>query len=994
MPGKHPVLLTTIMAPVTNDLIIWQWNCRGFANKKAVLQQHIRTAERKPAVILLQETLTDTAIISGYEKYLAVTAGRGTITLIHKRHVAIAHEIKGFKIEHVLIELIPERRRKGSIFILNLYSSPSNLKQRFIALLRKAAAVAGRNPLIVGGDFTAPSKTWGYTYDTSKGRQLWQDATELGYTLITDPTNPTRLGTSTCRDTTPDLAFVKHARDVTWRNTMADLGSDHMIVEITVPIQGQMVRNIQEFRWTDWEEFRSKRQALSSDDPITDIEEWTQSLNADVTRATKTITTDVQTDRIDSRLAHLIEAKTSILNRWKGQRLNRKLRKKVAELNKAIEEHCRTLCKQQWDELCNAVDGQLHNGKAWQILRHLLDNTATKTHQRQCLARLLHTNVTALGQQAVIDALIHKYLPLGPPVTHADYCGKANTPLDEDFTKEEIRAALHHLNGRSAPGPDGVTNKALRNLDENSLSRLTDYINERWRAGTIPVQWKTAKTVLIPKPGKAPGIENLRPISLTSCVGKTMEHAVLNRVNNYLESTEAYPHTIIGFRTHLSTQDAMLQLKHQILDEKSRSTKAILGLDLESAFDRVSHSAILRQISELNLGVRIYNYIRDFLTGRKAILLAGDITCEEQELGSTGTPQGSVISPMLFNLVMIGLAKRLQTVNNVSHTIYADDITIWSIKGSDGQIETALQKALEVVEDYLAGTGLRCSPKKSELLLYRPTLRGRPPKDFVKIRQSEEIQLHTKDGVTIPIVSRIRVLGMIIESNGVNGETIKRLTHKTTNAIRLLKRVTNRRSGMKEDSLIRLIHSFVICHIAYVASMHNWYKNEKKKINTIIRRAYKVALGLPESTSTEKLLQLGIHNTLDEIAEAQRLSHLERLTTTNTGRSILQELGITYHKQHGAKADIPKEIRARIHVAPVPRNMNPIYNQGRRKARATALLKAYCNDKNARFTDAASYPDGGRFAVVVINSEKATTIQLVSRPDTRRLLKKWPSPWP
>ncbi|KAH6927688.1 hypothetical protein HPB50_007052 [Hyalomma asiaticum] len=62
---------------------------------------------------------------------------------------------------------------------------------------------------------------------------------------------------------------------------MADLGSDHMIVEITVPIQGQMVRNIHEFRWTDWEEFRSKRQALSSDDPITDIEEWTQSLNAD-----------------------------------------------------------------------------------------------------------------------------------------------------------------------------------------------------------------------------------------------------------------------------------------------------------------------------------------------------------------------------------------------------------------------------------------------------------------------------------------------------------------------------------------------------------------------------------------------------------------------------------------------------------------------------------------------------------------------------------------
>uniref|UniRef100_L7LX14 Putative tick transposon n=1 Tax=Rhipicephalus pulchellus TaxID=72859 RepID=L7LX14_RHIPC len=328
---------------------------------------------------------------------------------------------------------------------------------------------------------------------------------------------------------------------------------------------------------------------------------------------------------------------------------------------------------------------------------------------------------------------------------------------------------------------------------------------------------------------------------------------------------------------------------------------------------------------------------------------------------------------MLFNLIMIGLAKRLQTVSNVNHTIYADDITIWSFRGSDGQIETALQDAIEVVEEYLAGTGLRCSPKKSELLLYRPTLKGRPPKSFVKTRANEEIKLHTKDGGTIPIVKRIRVLGMLIESNGVNGETITKLTHKVTSAVRLLKRVTNRRGGLKEDSLIRLIHSFVICHIAYVASMHNWYKGEKNKIDTIIRKAYKVALGLPESTSTERLLRLGIHNTLDEIAEAQRVSHLERLTLTSTGRHILQELGITYHRQHGDKVDIPKEIREKIHVAPAPRNMNPIYNPGRRKARAALLLKTYCNDKNTRFTDAARYQDGRRFAIVVINTEKTTT---------------------
>lgn len=89
-------------------------------------------------------------------------------------------------------------------------------------------------------------------------------------------------------------------------------------------------------------------------------------------------------------MAHVIEAKNSILARWKKQRLNRKLRKKIAELNRNMEEHCRELCKQQWHELCNAINGQMHNGKAWNILRQLLDETKTKSHQRDRLAKLIH----------------------------------------------------------------------------------------------------------------------------------------------------------------------------------------------------------------------------------------------------------------------------------------------------------------------------------------------------------------------------------------------------------------------------------------------------------------------------------------------------------------------------------------------------------------------------------------------------------------------------
>lgn len=42
---------------------------------------------------------------------------------------------------------------------------------------------------------------------------------------------------------------------------------------------------------------------------------------------------------MNGRLAHHLEAKQSIVERWKSQRLNRKLRKEIAELHRQIDEH-------------------------------------------------------------------------------------------------------------------------------------------------------------------------------------------------------------------------------------------------------------------------------------------------------------------------------------------------------------------------------------------------------------------------------------------------------------------------------------------------------------------------------------------------------------------------------------------------------------------------------------------------------------------------------
>lgn len=187
----------------------------------------------------------------------------------------------------------------------------------------------------------------------------------------------------------------------------------------------------------------------------------------------------------------------------------------------------------------------------------------------------------------------------------------------------------------------------------------------------------------------------------------------------------------------------------------------------------------------------------------------------------------------------------------------------------------------------------------------------------------------------------MRVLGLHIAANGHNGETIRRLEGAVAQTVRLLRRISNRHSGMKEGSMIRLVQAFVISRITYVAPYLNWHVAEKTQMECLIRKAYKQAIGLPINTSTNRLLDLGLHNTLGGLIEAQNIAQYERLSKSRTGRYILEKLGIGYHAQHGIKVDVPSSLRDKLVVPPLPKNMHPEYHRGRREKRAQDVQRKF-----------------------------------------------------
>lgn len=121
------------------------------------------------------------------------------------------------------------------------------------------------------------------------------------------------------------------------------------------------------------------------------------------------------------------------------------------------------------------------------------------------------------------------------------------------------------------------------------------------------------------------------------------------------------------------------------------------------------------------------------------------------------------------------------------------------------------------------------------------------------------------------------------------------------------------------------------------------------------RKAFKQALGMPVTKTNKRFEALGIHNSLEEQIEAQRVAQLERLTKSSTGRHILISLGIRYESHFGAECAILRDVWECIHVPPILKNKNPEHNKERRLERAKALKKIFKNTENVVYIDAAEY---------------------------------------
>lgn len=90
----------------------------------------------------------------------------------------------------------------------------------------------------------------------------------------------------------------------------------------------------------------------------------------------------------------------------------------------------------------------------------------------------------------------------------------------------------------------------------------------------------------------------------------------------------------------------------------------------------------------------------------------------------------------------------------------------------------------------------------------------------------------------------------------------------------MIRRIGNKRHEQGEREATRLVQAFLVPRIIYGMAYLRLTKGEVQKLNIQIRKAYKTTMSILNSTSTIRLLELGVHNTVEELWEAQKIAQL------------------------------------------------------------------------------------------------------------------------
>ncbi len=395
-------------------------------------------------------------------------------------------------------------------------------------------------------------------------------------------------------------------------------------------------------------------------------------------------------------------------------------------------------------------------------------------------------------------------------------------PWNVNVTVSSTCMLLRNMKVGKSAGLDQLSSRLIKASADALAPPVTHIFALSIESATMPKCWKVARVVPIPKLS-APTIRDFRPISLLPLLSKILEKIVLASVKHSL--IENYGSNQFGFRPRSSTLFAHITIHDFVtrqLEYQNISGVALITLDIQKAFDSLSHFHLLNSLSKSGLPKAFIVWIQSFLNDRKQTVSFNGRMSKFMVDVTSGVPQGSVLAPYLFASHMGSLSALMPTTKMVK---YADDVTLLCPFQKNDNVESLIHCETENVKVWCQNNGLQLNNKKTKVLIFnKPNIRP----------------VLLSDSSTL---SQVKILGIIFQSNLSWTCQINYMTTAACRRIHIL-RVLKRIPSITKEDLIMIYNATIVSLLEFNSPLMVGMTSENaQRIERIGKRCHRIICG-------------------------------------------------------------------------------------------------------------------------------------------------------
>lgn len=690
---------------------------------------------------------------------------------------------------------------------------------------------------IIFGDLNARHAMWHNRRNNRNGHLLCDYATEHNIQIIS-PNTPTHYPMNGMTPSYIDLALNKNVLNFPEPLVLDELSSDHqpLLFEWKTSIEEEKTQKTWTYRNADWRLFRDTLNAkIEINNNINTVEELEQEVakltkNLQLARDKVAKKTNVKPaeDQLPEEVLNIISFKNNIRRRW--QRLRRPLdRVRVQILQETIRTKINAHKNKAWAGVLENLSTR--DNSLWRLARRLknkfnkipsLDPGQPQNSQQKANALAMHLAAICSGNPntprernkitETVNKIICKKYPIPPPMLSRLYT-----------SPNELKQIIRTLPNNKAPGEDEVAYILIKNMPRKAIVQYMYVINAIMLLQHFPTAWKSAIVIPLLKPGKNPTEpDSYRPIALLNSLSKVFEKILLARIKTL--NLYNVPEEQFGFRGEHSTTLLAAKVVQDTLDKMNlKQSTVLLALDIKRAFDNVWFNGLLYKLATLhNFPLYMVTLLHTYMVGRTfKVKVEGTLSLPQKI--HAGVPQGTVLSPVLFNLYTTDIPKYPST----KLAMFADDVLIYASSFYANVARAHINNHLRSLIPWYARWKLAINESKCECLV--------ATKKFTNIRINIPLMIN---GTPILPANKLKYLGVILDSRIRFTQHTSHIMKKGFAAMQSLYSILSPKSPLSPQNKLIVYNQIIRPVLAYAAPV--WCSISNAQMHRLQRMQNKI----------------------------------------------------------------------------------------------------------------------------------------------------------